>query len=313
MMRIALAAALCAIGLAPGLRAAEKDLTLQTASGALVGTESFPEAAGRVPVVLIVAGSGPTNRDGNTPLIPGRNDSLKMIAEGLGRAGIASVRYDKRGIGASAAAMKAEADIRFEHLVDDAAAWVEKLRADPRFSKVLVAGHSEGSLVGMLAARKARADGFASIAGLARSGDAVIRDQLAGKLPPNLAAESDRILEALKSGSTVADPPKELLMLYRPSIQPYFISWFRYTPSQVIASLEGPVLIAQGSHDLQVGVSEAKALAAARPAARLVVVEGMNHVLKIAPADAAAQRASYGDPSLPVAPALLEALVEWAR
>src|SRR4051794_11632517 len=113
-----------------------------------------------MPIVLMISGSGPTDRNGNSPMLPGKNNSLLMLAEGLASNGIASLRYDKRGIGESAAAMVSEADLRFETYVDDAVSWCEQLRKDARFSKVIIAGHSEGSLIGMLAAKRCNADGF---------------------------------------------------------------------------------------------------------------------------------------------------------
>jgi pimeloyl-ACP methyl ester carboxylesterase len=197
-------------------------------------------AAGKAPVVLIVAGSGPTD-DGNSLA----NDSLKMLAAALADAGFASVRYDKRGIGASRAAGPAESALRFDTYVDDAVAWIAKLKSDPRFGRIAVIGHSEGSLIGMLAARRGGADAFVSIAGPAQAAGAVLRGQLAGKLPPDLAASSERILAGLEQGKTDADVPPALAALYRPSVQPYMISWLKYTPAEQLAALRVPVLIVQ--------------------------------------------------------------------
>jgi pimeloyl-ACP methyl ester carboxylesterase len=129
-------------------------LMLDAAAGKLAGTLLMPKAAGPVPLAVIIPGSGPTDRNGNSPLIPGANNSLKLLAEGLAAHGIASLRYDKRGVGASAASNIKEADLRFSNSADDAAAWVDRLRQDPRFSTITIIGHSEGSLVGMLAAQK---------------------------------------------------------------------------------------------------------------------------------------------------------------
>ena len=293
--------------------AASAGVSLYTPTGDLQGTEVIPEAKVPVPVVLLISGSGPTDRDGNSKLLGGANNSLKMLAEALADEGIASVRYDKRGIAASAPAGVSEADLRFDQYVDDAAAWIAKLKSDPRFSGVTVVGHSEGSAIGMLAAKKAGAASFVSIAGIARSADAVLRDQLKGKLPPALAEENERVLASLAAGRTVPDADPKLASLYRPSVQPYLISWMRYKPAEVVKSLTIPVLIVQGTNDIQVGVEEARALNAAANGSRLVLVEGMNHVLKITPADPAAQRASYSDPALPVAKPLVDAIVGFVK
>src|ERR1043165_3945869 len=85
-------------------------VTLTTPTGALHGTLLVPASTRPVPLAVIIAGSGPTDRDGNSPMLQGKNNSLKMLAEGLAARGIASVRYDKRGIAGSAKAGGNEVD-----------------------------------------------------------------------------------------------------------------------------------------------------------------------------------------------------------
>ena len=162
-----------------------------------------------------------------------------------------------------------------------------------------VIGHSEGSLIGMLAAKQAKVDALVSIAGVGRPAPALIREQLGTKLPLSLKASSDRILDELAAGRTVTDVPKELVALYRPSVQPYLISWFKYDPAREIVALEIPVLIVQGTTDLQISVDDAKRLAAAKKDAKLRLIDGMNHVLKHATLPTE-QQAAYTDPSLPI-------------
>jgi pimeloyl-ACP methyl ester carboxylesterase len=283
----------------------------QLHSGIIHGTVLAPSESGPHPAVVIIAGSGPTDRDGNSAVLAGPNNSLRLLAEGLAERGIASVRYDKRGIAESAAAAPREEDLRFEAYVADAGAWVEQLRADETFASVSVVGHSEGSLIGMLAAEQADAHAFVSVAGVAQRGSDVLRDQLQDQLPPDLWTESDRILTALEAGETVGDVPDELVSLFRPTVQPYLISWFQYVPAEELALLQVSVLIAQGTTDLQVPVAEAEALHAAKPDAELLVVDGMNHVLKRVSADPAQQQASYSDPSLPVVEELVESVARF--
>lgn len=310
----AIAAATSSIAAAAAASAeAGEPVRLETSGGVIHGTLLAPQGDGKHPVVLIIAGSGPTDRDGNSAALPGPNNSLKLLAEGLAARGIASLRYDKRGIAASAAAATSEADLRFETYADDAAAWATRLRGDARFSTVSILGHSEGSLLGMLAAKQANVDGFISVAGAAQSAGDLLRTQLKPQLPPALWTESERILGGLESGKTTPDVPAALQSLYRPSVQPYMISWLRYTPTREIASLAMPVLIAQGTTDIQVAASEAGALRAARPASTLVLIEGMNHVLKAVPGDAAQQAASYSNPALPVVPELIEQVSQFVK
>jgi len=295
-----------------GLTVRSEESALDTGSGTLFGTLTLPEGEGPTPVVLIVAGSGPTDRDGNSPLFPGKNDSLKLLAEGLAGYGIAALRYDKRGIAASRAAGADEGEVDFEVFIQDAAAWVARLERDPRFSSVGVVGHSEGSLIGMVAAGRAGTDAYVSIAGAGKPLYQTILDQLRARAP-ELVADATEIMTTLRRGQAVAEVRPELESLFRPSVQPFLISLFRYDPGVEISRLEIPVLIVNGSHDLQASVEEAHLLAAARPEAGLRIIEGVNHVLKRAPADPQGNFATYGDPSLPLDQELLEAVGGFLR
>ncbi|MYM27113.1 alpha/beta fold hydrolase [Duganella sp. CY15W] len=294
--------------------AAQRPVSLDVGGGTVYGTELTPDGvSGKVPVVLLHAGSGPTDRDGNNTLLPGPNDALRMVAEGLARQGIASIRYDKRGIGASALPVWKEENLRLDDYVGDAAAWLRKLHADPRFSRVVMAGHSEGAQIASEACAQGGADACVLIAGPAHALDEVLREQLKDKLPPPLMEESDRILAALKEGKTVDKVPPPLMVLYRPDVQPYLISSLQHDPRKAIAALKMPVLILQGTSDIQVPETEAKELSAAAPKARLVTVEGMNHLLKMVGKDEALQQKSYGSPDMPVAPQLIDALSSFVK
>lgn len=290
--------------------------SIVTATGTIAGTIELPAHAFPVPVVLIIAGSGPTDRNGNTRAIPGSNNSLKYIAAGLAERGIASLRYDKRGIAESAKAAGAEQDLRFTNYIDDAKAWVERLRADPRFSTVTVVGHSEGSLIGMVAAKDAMADGFVSVAGAGRKPREIIIEQLTGQLPAETVNEAKRMLTQLEAG-TIPDSSVNvspiLFSLFRPSVRPYLMSWFKYDPAVEIAKLEVPALIVQGTTDVQTSMTDANALAAAYPDGRLLVIEGMNHVLKLAPEGRALQGPAYSDPLIPVVPRLLDEMATFIK
>jgi pimeloyl-ACP methyl ester carboxylesterase len=295
------------------LVASQEPATLTTPTGDVFGTLQLPAALAPVPVVLIIAGSGPTDRDGNSPLIPGSNNSLKMLADGLAARGIASLRYDKRGIAASRAAMTSENDARFNNFIDDADAWVTKLRADKRFSTVTIAGHSEGSLIGMVAASEANADAYVSLEGAGRKAQDILREQFRPQLPPDVFAQSERILDQLSVGVMPDSVPPVLAPLFRRSVMPYLMSWFRYDPAVEIAKLRIPVLIVQGSTDIQTSMTDAKALAQAKPDARLLAIEGMNHILKAVSGNLQAQIPTYGDPTLPVVPQLLDELASFVR
>ncbi|HEX7023001.1 MAG TPA: alpha/beta fold hydrolase [Trueperaceae bacterium] len=316
-MRILLLALLALTGLA---LARSEEVQLDTPTGTLYGTLELPKGAGPFTITLIHPGSGPTDRNGNSPALPGKNNSLKLLADGLADHGIASLRIDKRGIGESLAAGPSEADLRFDTYVDDAVRWLHFLQDDPRFDTVTVIGHSEGSLIGMLAARQAHADAFISIAGAAKPAADVLRRQLQAQLPPNLMADVDTVLTQLEAGHTVETLPESITSipaiaqaLFRPSVQPYLISWFQYDPAAEITKLDMPVLIVQGTTDLQVPLEAAKTLAAAAPEAELKILDGMNHVLKEAPDDPAQNLATYGNPELPLADDLVGILSDFLQ
>lgn len=299
-------------------------VVLQTAGGAVFGTLTVPANKGPLPVALFIAGSGPTDRDGNNPLM--KNNSLKLLGEALNAQGIATLRYDKRGIAASTAAGPKEADLRFDTYVNDASALISSLKADKRFSKVIVIGHSEGSTIGLKAASMAKADAVISIAGPGSSADKVLRMQLNESLDPSKAVSDEaaeqmkqskelvnHLLDTLVTGDTLRFVPISMYSLFRPSVQPYLISWFRYDPQQLIKSLNVPILIVQGTTDLQVKEADAELLWQANPKSTKVIIPKMNHVLKQSEAEPRANHATYIDPALPVVPALTEAVVSFIK
>ncbi|WP_437816381.1 alpha/beta hydrolase [Sorangium sp. So ce1078] len=290
--------------------AASVDITVENARGTLSGTLEVPAGCGPFPSVVIVPGSGPTDRDGNQAAGGISPDTYKLLAEGLRDRGIASLRYDKAGLGGSvSAAPRNEQELRFEMGADDAGLWVKALRDDGRFATVTVVGHSEGSLLGMLVAQATELDGYVSIAGAGRPIGDVLRDQLAS-LPDEDRAKAYEILGRLEEGELVEDVPQTelFLSLFRPSVQPYIISWMKLDPAVELEAVTAPILLLQGTTDIQVQVQDAELLAGARPDAELVLVEGMSHTLKEATLSSASQSAAYTDPSLPVVPRVLDAI-----
>lgn len=288
----------------------EDAVVLRTASGSIFGSLVIPVSKKKVPVVVIIAGSGPTDRNGNSPLLPGSNNAYKLLAEELAKNGIASLRFDKRAIGESAAAMKSESDLRFDDYINDVVGLVNLVRLDQRISTVTIAGHSEGSLIGMVAAKKARVEGFVSLAGAGRSIDTTILTQLKPQLKPETYQFAEKALTDLRTGKTVENVPAELMSILRPSVQPYMASWIKYDPAVEIGKLTMPTLIVQGTTDAQISVDDAKLLSKSAPKAKLLIVEGVAHPLKKAERDQASQMKAYSDPSLPVEPSIVAAIVE---
>lgn len=280
----------------------EKEVKLKVQGGNLYGTLLTPQKANGTAVVFI-SGSGPTDRDGNSA-IAGKNNAIKMLATELGNNGYTSLRFDKRGIGKSMPGYR-EDSMRFETYIKDVVAWAEWLKKNKAVKKIVIAGHSEGSLIGMIAAQKLNADGFVSIAGAGFPADVILKTQLENQLTGKLYDDSVVALDSLKQGHLVKHPPAMLLMLFRPSVQPYLISWFKYDPSAEIAKLKCPILLLQGLNDLQITQKDAEALKAAAPTAKLMLIEGITHVLKKAGETQAENLATYSNPTLPVDSAVI--------
>lgn len=300
---LTLAAAL-ALTLAP----TETPVVLQASPAPLHGTLLQPDGPARAAAVIL-PGSGPTDRNGDTPQAGYLAQPYKLLAEALAGDGVATLRIDKRGIGESRAAAPNEESLRFDDLAADARAWAAEAADRTGQSCAWLIGHSEGALVALAAVRTPddRICGLVLVSGAGRPAGTLLREQLAPQLPPALMAQTEAALTDLEAGRTTANVPG-LEMLFRPSVQPYLISWLALDPAALAGDYGGPILIVQGTTDIQVGVADAEAMAAAQPAARLIVLEGVNHVLKAAPADRAANIATYRDPSLPLAPGVADAI-----
>jgi pimeloyl-ACP methyl ester carboxylesterase len=291
----------------------ESPASLSTPSGTLYGTLTAPAKGDGAPVALILAGSGPTDRDGNNAMGL-RTDMLKLLAQGLAAHGIATLRADKRGIGQSASAMVAENDLTPQTYANDAKAWVAQLRKQTGTACVWLIGHSEGALIAEIGAQdNPDVCGLVLISGPGRKLGNIIRAQLDANPanPADLKAEANSILSALENGQTVSDVPPVLAPLFRPSVQPYMIAELALDPAALLTSVKQPVLIMQGSNDLQVSADDAKLLSAAKPDAKLMILPGVNHVLKQAPADRAGNVATYADPNLPLAPGITDSVADF--
>jgi pimeloyl-ACP methyl ester carboxylesterase len=310
-------AGLAMVLMTPAFAFSSEQWAVEAPGCTLAGTLLLPEngnstdkAGETVPAVLIIAGSGPTDRNGNSILMQGRNNSLKMLAEGLAEDGIASLRYDKRGVGESRVDGLKEEETIFEHFITDAEMWISKLKSDKRIGPIIVIGHSEGSLIGMIAAQGRGVSAFISIGGQGRPIDQVVEDQLLGQ-PEFVRKGSDRILEKLRQGKLVDDVPDFLAPLYRKSVQPYLISMMQYDPAAELQRLKIPVLLVQGGRDLQVGMKDFELLSRAKPDARTAVYPTMNHVLKMVTEDQQDNLQAYTDPEYPLPEELVEDIVNF--
>jgi pimeloyl-ACP methyl ester carboxylesterase len=284
---------------------------LKVPTGTVYGGIDLPEGKGPWPVVILHAGSGPTDRDGNNPAM--KNNSLKMLGAALRESGFAVLRFDKRGIAASAKSLGKLEDLRIEHYADDVVGWVKHLRADKRFSSVAFVGHSEGSLIGTIAAPKATFDAFVSLCGPGRSFDTLIVEQVS-KDSESLGKKSGEILAAIAKGEEPKDVPKVLEALFNKPTRPYLRSIMAHDPAKAFAALTCPAMVVSGSTDIQVAEADAVALAKANPKAKAVRVEKMNHVLKEFEGTVKlAQIVSYSDGKRPLHPKLAPAIVAFLK
>lgn len=273
------------------------------------GTIMVPPSAENPPLVIIIGGSGPVDRDGNQQMM--KNNSLRYLAEGLYDQGLATFRYDKRILKQLKDNTLNEESIRFDDFIKDAKDVLDYFIRSKAFSKIYVVGHSQGSLVGMIAAQ-GKADGFISIAGAGQEIDDVIVDQLE-KQAPGLKENARFSFDDMRANGIALNYSPGLASIFRQSIQPFLISWMKYNPQTEIRKLEIPVLIINGGQDLQVQISEAEKLKAAKPEATLKIIPNMNHILKNIDGDDIDNSKSYNEPSRPIIPEIIPILVKFIQ
>lgn len=259
-------------------------------------------------LVILIAGSGPTNRNGNQ--VGTQNNSLKFLAEGLAQNGIAVFSYDKRIFAQIINKTFDEKNLSFEDFINDAKDVIAYYKSQKKYSKIIIAGHSEGSLIGMVAAN-GTADSFISLAGAGRPLDEIISEQIT-KNSPTLKEVADKDLALLKEGKTFENKNPLLASLFRESVQPYMISWIKYNPQNEIKKLSIPTLIINGTRDSQVPPSDAELLHKANPKSELKIIENMNHLFKEVTTDDENTK-SYADPKLPVVPELIDKITTFIK
>lgn len=306
----------CALIAAPFVKAQEAMVGVDAgADSFLYGSLLKPAGNDPAPFVLIVPAASPTDRNGNA-ITPGATpNTYKLLADGLAARGIGSLRYDPRGVGGSAAAIRAEAELRLDTFVGDAVTWAKFLQLQPRVKCVVILGHAEGALIAALAALQVKTCGVIELAAVSRPAGDLIADQLKaakddGKMTDGLYDQAMHILGELRAGRTVSDVPLALASLFRPSLQPYLMSWLNQDP---VAAEKGllPLMVLQGDNDLQVPPEDGRRLANVSRAIRLVVLPGVNHVLKVAPTEREANLATYKNPELALAPDVVPQIVNF--
>ncbi|MEO1308328.1 MAG: alpha/beta fold hydrolase [Pseudomonadota bacterium] len=302
----------------------QQELTASGPEGTLRGTLTLPSADAampdRTPVVLIVPGSGPTDRDGNSPL--GISAApYALLAEALAERGVPSMRIDKRGMFGSADAISDANEVTIAAYGDDVLVWTQVIRERLPTTEggrrcVVPLGHSEGGLVVLAAiARLPDPCGLILVSTPGRPLGTVLRDQLNANLAnAPILKEADEAITTLERGKRVnaAALTPAVQPLFAPKVQGFLIDAFAYDPATLIAETHVPILIVQGQRDLQVGEADARRLAASGPETTLSLVPGVNHVLKAVSSDQrAANIAAYETPDLPIAQGVVDAITQF--
>ena len=247
-------------------------------------------------LAIIIAGSGPTDRDGNNSSM--KSNYLKMLAEELNKNGISSFRYDKRGVSKSLGDIKSPNEIQFLDYVNDAKSIINHFKDTKKYKKIIIIGHSEGSLIGMLAS-KSIADGFVSIAGAGVDYLTLIQRQLSNRAP-YIKSMSDPIIEQLKKNKLVDSVPPMLNNLFGTNLQRFLIDASSFDPAAEISKLLIPILIIQGTNDIQVEVKDAEILHTASSKSKLKIIQGMNHVFRQVSENFILNLQTYANPDLPI-------------
>jgi pimeloyl-ACP methyl ester carboxylesterase len=288
----------------------ESPVLVKTLTGSVSGSLVVPNnVSGKIPVVLIIADAGPTNRDGNNPKAGINGNTYKLMANSLGKNGIATLRYDKRFTGSSVTTVK-ESQLSIEDYSDDAVSLINMLNDDPRFSKIVLFGHGEGSLVAMIASIDEPIKAFISAEGAGDQADKMLTEQMKSKTP-FIAGEFKAILDSLRKGKTTANVDPALYYIAAPSKQHFLMSWCALVPQRGMKRMKMPAMIINGSTDLQMTVDNAEKLKKAKSDATLLIIPGMNHILKDAAADPDQNTATFSKPDLPLKPELVIAIVDF--
>jgi hypothetical protein len=291
---------LLALGMAVKASAEEAQIRV----GATDAVLSTPADVERPPVALLIAGSGPTDRDGNGPGI--RPATLKKLAEQLAGHKIATLRYDKRGAGEWKPEFGRPEDFRFRDFAADAVALVTYLRSSGRFSKVILIGHSEGGLVAILAARLTPVDGLVLLATSARRQGDLLKAQLEQTLAPDVVKPIAKAIDDIMSGKIVDPMPPGLSI--PPPMQPGIASAFSEDPIAPLKLIDQPILVVGGGRDRQVARLDFDRIAAASPSAKALWLPDMNHVL-VDVSDETDDLAAYNQPERALNAALIESIV----
>ena len=260
-------------------------------------------------LAIIIGGSGPTDRNGNQRTA--QNNSLKKLAEELSKKGISTYRYDKRIFTLIQENALVEEKISFDDFVTDAVSVIDYFKK-AGFINIVLIGHSQGALIATLAAEQRDISHLICLAGAGQSIDKLIVDQLEVQAP-GLVENAKQAFTDLREKNKSEKYSVGLISIFRPSVQPFMNSWMKYDPAEELSKINAPILLVNGTKDLQVTPKEGELLKNSNSNAKAVDIEGMNHVLKIIEGDELENSKSYNEPYRPVAEELINLIVDFVR
>ncbi|AUC85023.1 alpha/beta hydrolase [Polaribacter sp. ALD11] len=271
----------------------------------LPGTLTFSKE--NTPLIIWVHGSGPVDRNGNQPAQNVKANYIKQFRDAVNKENIAFFSYDKR------TANKNNQDFLKDTKVRDFAFDLEKVvhhfHNEKRFSEIILIGHSQGSLIAMLAPKNA--DKYISLAGAGETIDKTIVKQIS-KNNPTLGEAAQQQFDTLRIKGKIEVIHPFLMSVFAKQNQPFLYSWMQLNPLEEIKKLTIPILIINGDKDLQVKIEDAKALHAVNKNSRLAIIENMNHVLKEIQKEEDNLK-SYYSSEFPISEKLIEAIVQFVK
>jgi len=283
----------------------------------LPGTLLIPESSSTYPaIVILLSGSGTSDRNGNNFSVPGRSDSLALLARALASRSVASFRFDKRGSGEAYAMAESGLSVSLDRHIEDAARIIGEFIRSGLYSRTIVVGMNEGAWIGAAALNRLKSQGlFADgLAAIAVSGERpldLLQSSLEG-LSPALQQEASAITEAILSDRPFSQPSEQLADFFAPQRIHWLKSWLAFDPAREFAQVEVALLLIYGAKDLQVSRPAFERLLDARPQAAARSIPSMNYALKLVKSETE-NYDSFTNPAYPVPEALVDLLAAFAR
>jgi pimeloyl-ACP methyl ester carboxylesterase len=284
----------------------EEEIKLTNATIEIPGTLSYPETKDKMPLVIFIHGSGNPDRNGNQKGTPMQNSYIKALADSLNNHKIAFYRYDKRS--ARSENLELLKDVTVLDFVADAKVAIAHFKNDQRFSGIHLIGHSQGSLIAMLAVNE-DITSLISMAGAGQTIDKIMVQQIYAQNPEFGKLVEEHFQELMTKGSiTTVDP--SLVTMFPPQSQNFYKTWASIDPQEEIKKLQIPILILNGDKDIQVAITNAQNLKVAQPEATLMIIPNMNHIMKEEDAEVQGYE-GYLNPKYPISPKMIAAVLQF--